>query len=149
MPHSIPPGPYYIVVAPNPGTRYRALTNNGEGKQLTIEYETGNVNQEWYIIPTDDTYKITPGPLDPACVSDFGPIDPNQVFLLKELQTWFFQGRSGTEDIYEIVQPNDLIGVDRLLAVNEENEKVIIKGFPVVREGPERPAWKLIPLKKY
>ncbi|KAF8808902.1 hypothetical protein BYT27DRAFT_7255163 [Phlegmacium glaucopus] len=119
MPLSIPPGPYKIAAAPIPGAQFVLLTNNGEGKQLTVEGETGKADQEWYLTPTEPegAYTITPGPLYPEFVSEDVPSNPNQVFLLSKPQKWVFSLLPDTKDIYYVIPDDHIAGALHLLGV--------------------------------
>ncbi|KAF8808900.1 hypothetical protein BYT27DRAFT_7188420 [Phlegmacium glaucopus] len=150
----LPPGAYNIVVAGinndiPPGL---FLTDNGEGKQLTVENATDKANQEWYIKPTDNAghWTITPNLDSPAYVSEDVPKNPDQVFLLKNVQRWGFSPISDNGHLYEVAPFDRIVGVDRLLGVDENNEKVIIRKFPIRPLQPDsiRPAWELVPLGK-
>ncbi|KAF8802670.1 hypothetical protein BYT27DRAFT_6753663 [Phlegmacium glaucopus] len=151
---NMPAGHYKIAHAPilNDVDFWAYLTDNGEGKQLTIEDATGETNQEWYITPTSDegTCTITPQAISPAGVSDDVPDHPEQVFLLRKLRRWVFNLLPGDQGLYEIVPFDDhRIGAEHLLGVDDKRNGVIIQNFSIFPPGSEsvRPAWKLFLLR--
>jgi len=148
--NTLPPKPQY-------------LTNNGEGKQLTIEPQTHKSNQEWIIQPplkgeNDDTadHIIIPAlstgvDKENLAVSQDVVKLPDEVSLIKNLQVWSFQLIRESDNLYAI-RSNlyaGRLGTIPLLGVDKEFKKAIIQFIPVIPDPPPKPVWELIgPLRK-
>jgi len=142
------------------------LTNNGEGKQLTVEPGKAgahNPNQEWNIVPplkdeflSDDSGDRVIIPAlelsrEILAVSQDVVKSPDEVALIKNLQVWSFEAVRESDNLYEI-RSNlfaGRVGTIPLLGVDKEFQKAIIQFIPVILDPPPKPVWQLIgPLKK-
>ncbi|KAJ2918162.1 hypothetical protein MD484_g2260, partial [Candolleomyces efflorescens] len=151
----LPPGIYRIETVPPPGAQSaHAVGVQLDTPVLAVSCPRPEDVESWRVLPVEDSpdqYTIASHGGRLPMLTGWGCRESKpeeQVLFTPEIKNWRITG--GEDAAYSVTVPTDIIGATWAVTPQPidglEEDVLVIKSYPVIRDMPPLPTWRFIPI---